>query len=141
MKSLRGLFALFLLTAFVNSSSAAQSIARIWDEQILAGIRLDRPHPPAHARNLFTMSVAIYDAWAAYDPTAVGYIYHGKHTAVDVVAARREAISYAAYRVLAERYALSLNSSTTLPALASQMATLGFSTGVTTTNTRAPTSK
>jgi|GEM_PF-1764361 len=47
----------------------------------------------------------MYDVWAAYDRVACGYIYHGKHTA----AARREAISYAAYRILRERYALSRN--------------------------------
>jgi len=41
---------------------AAQSIARVWDEQILAGIRIDVPNPPVHARNLFHLSVAMYDA-------------------------------------------------------------------------------
>src|SRR5687767_12100366 len=55
------------------------SIARIWNEQNLAAIRLDTPHPPVHARNLFHLSVVIYDAWAAYDPIAVGYIYKQKH--------------------------------------------------------------
>ena len=58
--------------------AAAQSVARVWDEQILSAIRIDSPNPPVHARNLFHFSVAMYDAWAAYDLTAVGYLYHGK---------------------------------------------------------------
>lgn len=83
------------------------SIARNWNERILESIRMDTPHPPAQARNLFSYSVCMYDAWAAYDPNAVGFIYHGKHTAADVAAARREAISYAIYRMMVERLAYS----------------------------------
>src|SRR5690349_8748216 len=60
------------------------SIARNWDERILESIRMDTPHPPAQARNLFSYSVCMYDAWAAYDANAVGFIYRGKHTAGDV---------------------------------------------------------
>src|SRR5215218_6106671 len=60
------------------------SIARNWSERILESIRMDTPHPPAQARNLFSYSVCMYDAWAAYDPNAVGFIYRGKHTATDV---------------------------------------------------------
>ena len=57
----------------------------------------------------------MYDAWAAYDTNgAVGYIYRGKHTTADVAAARRAAISYAAYRMLAERYIYSRTAFTTL---------------------------
>jgi hypothetical protein len=107
---------------------AASSIARIWDEEILSAIRIDLPHPPVHARNLFTFSAAMYDVWAAYDPVATGYIYRQKHTAADVSGARREAISYAAYRILKERYALSRNAAKTLIALDARMAILGYDT-------------
>ena len=110
----------------VASASAAQSIARVWDEQILSAIRIDLPNPPVHARNLYHFSVAVYDAWAAYDPAAVGYLFREKHTAPDVAAARREAISYAAYRLLTDRYSLSRNASNTLAALDAQMAALGY---------------
>ena len=97
-----------ILFGSVSSSSAATGVARIWNEQQLSAIRVDRPHPPVQARNLFSVSAAMYDAWAAYDVTAVGYVYRGKHSAMDIAAARREAVSYAAYRMLRERYALSL---------------------------------
>jgi len=83
------------------------SIARNWSERVLESIRMDNPHPPAQARNLFSYSVCMYDAWTAYDTNAVGFIYHTKHTAADVAAARREAISYAMYRMMVERLAYS----------------------------------
>ncbi len=138
MKMLRSVLTLVLLLSAVSRAAAAQSVARIWDEQMLSAIRIDKPHPPVHARNLFSVSVAMYDAWAAYDSNAVGFIYRGKHTAADVAAARHEAISYAAYRMLAERYALSVGAATTLPALASQLTTLGYNSGNTSTNTATP---
>ena len=50
------------------------SVARRWDEALLDAIRRALPNPPVHARNLFHTSVAMWDAWAAYDPTANGYI-------------------------------------------------------------------
>src|SRR5207248_2163351 len=62
--------------AYPDGASGANSIARTWDEQALSAIRADTPHPPAQARNLFSLSVCMYDAWAAYDKVAVGYIYH-----------------------------------------------------------------
>jgi uncharacterized protein DUF6851 len=81
------------------------SVARMWDEALLDAIRRALPNPPVHARNLFHLSVAMWDAWAAYDPRAHGYLTAQKVAAQDVAAARNEAISYAAYRVLGKRFA------------------------------------
>ncbi len=86
------------------SAVVEQSAARQWNETLLNAIRGDFPKPPVHARNLFHVSVAMWDAWAAYDPIAVGYLYGQKHTATDVEAARAEAISFAAYRLLKHRF-------------------------------------
>jgi hypothetical protein len=83
------------------------SIARNWSERALESIRMDTPHPPAQARNLFSYAVCMYDAWAAYDTNAVGFVYRGKHNAGDVAAARRAAISYAMHRMMSERLAYS----------------------------------
>lgn len=80
------------------------SVARRWDEALLDAIRRSLPNPPVHARNLFHVSVAMWDAWAAYDPTASGYVFKEKLHAVDITGARSEAISYAAYRVLSARF-------------------------------------
>ena len=81
-------------------------MARTWNEELLAAVRLSFPDPPVHARNLFHVSVALYDAWAAYDPVAAGYLHREDAAAVDLAMARHEAISYAAYRVLTHRYSV-----------------------------------
>src|SRR5438093_8505267 len=80
------------------------SVARTWDEALLDAIRRALPNPPVHARNLFHLSVAMWDAWAAYDARASGYVFKEKLQAGDVSAARNEAMSYAAYSVLTARF-------------------------------------
>jgi hypothetical protein len=128
-----------LLITSAPATLPAQSIARDWNERILQAIRNDTPHPPAQARNLFSLSICMYDAWAAYDTNgAVGYLYRGKHAAQNVAAARREAISYAAYRILNERYAYSRTASSTLASLHTFMASLGYSTNNFSTDTSTP---
>ena len=82
-----------------------QSVARVWDEQVMELIRQVVPAPTVHARNLFHVSAAMWDAWAAYDPTADGYFVTEKQEADDRTAAREAAISFAAYRILFWRYA------------------------------------
>jgi len=75
--------------------------APFWDKATLSAIRIDKADPLGAARNLLPLSWRLYDAWAAYDPTAVGYLFHEKHVASDLPGppARKEAISYAAYRL------------------------------------------
>ncbi len=117
---------LLFSAGFSVRAIAVTTVARTWDEEILSAIRLDTPHPPVHARNLFHLSVAMYDAWAAYDPAATGYLFREKHTSANLAAARNQAISHAAYRILKERYALSRSAATTLAALDARMAALGY---------------
>lgn len=81
-----------------------KTIARRWDEQILNAIRRDIPRPGVHARNLYHLASAMWDAWAAYDEGADGVFVDVSREAGDVEAARAEAISYAAYGVLMHRY-------------------------------------
>ena len=40
------------------------SVARLWNEVLLYSIRNDLARPTVHARNLFHVSAAMYDAWA-----------------------------------------------------------------------------
>ena len=119
-------------------TNQSYSIARHWSERALEGIRMDTPHPPAQARNLFSYSVCMYDAWAAYDPTAVGFIYHGKHTAPDVAAARREAISYATYRMMLERHSYSRTATNQSYAGPNFMTALGYDTNNVSRDTNTP---
>ena len=81
------------------------SVARVWDEQVLALIRQVVPAPTVHARNLFHVSAAMWDGWAAYDPSADGYFVTEKDEVDDATAAREAAISFAAFRILQWRYA------------------------------------
>jgi hypothetical protein len=138
MNCLRVLVVVAAVVGAVHSSQSAPSVARTWDEAILSGIRIDKPNPPVHARNLFHLSVAMYDAWAAYDTNAVGYLFREKHAATDLTSARSEAISYAAYRLLKERYAFSVNATNTLPALDALMVSLGYDTNNVSTDTSTP---
>ena len=80
------------------------SVARRWDEALLDAIRRALPNPPVHARNLFHLSVAMWDAWATYDAKARGYVSTAKVQTSDVERARREAISFAAWSLLRERF-------------------------------------
>lgn len=122
----------------LHSPVHAESVARHWNEENLAAIRIDFPNPPVHAHNLFHTSVAMWDAWAAYDEVAVGYLHREEATAPDVTATRREAISYAAYRVLRHCYGKSVGASSTLAALDTQLIALGYDPSVTTTEGDSP---
>ncbi|AKU92392.1 vanadium-dependent haloperoxidase [Vulgatibacter incomptus] len=102
------------------------SIARRWNEQILGAIRRDLPQPGVHARNLFHLSAAIWDAWAAYDPAADGVFFVEKQIADDVVADRQEAISHAAFGVLSHRYRRAIGGDTSLACFRSFMEKLGY---------------
>lgn len=107
------------------------SIARIWNETALSAIRIDFPNPGVHARNLFHLSAAMWDAWAAYDPVAVGYLHRETAASTDIPAARREAISYAAYRLLSSRYQRSVNASASQLLIDFLMEDLGYPTDFT----------
>jgi hypothetical protein len=121
-----------------TGSNPEWSVARMWNEQTLDAIRRALPAPTVHARNLFSVSTAMWDAWAAYDPSARGYALDESQTARDVAAARDEAVSYAAYRVLEQRYLTAVGASDSLPAFDALMQSLCFDTEVTTTEGDSP---
>ncbi len=102
------------------------SVARRWDEQALAAIRRDLPRPTVHARNLFHLSAAMWDAWAAYDPKVAGVFVREKLAAADPDAARRTSISHAAFGVLAHRYARAIGGPATVACLRHVMRDLGY---------------
>ncbi|MEZ4954680.1 MAG: T9SS type A sorting domain-containing protein [Saprospiraceae bacterium] len=95
---------------------AQHSVARLWNEVTLDGIRGDLARPTVHARNLFHTSVAMYDAWAIYSGKADTYFlgktvhgftcgFSGTPPPENVKAAQEEAISFAMYRLLKHRFA------------------------------------
>ena len=98
--------------------AAEVSAPRRWIEVLLQAIRNDYARPTVHARNLFHVSAAMYDAWAAYDPSGqpaspwlLGRTRAGSRCGFDelpvpedVEDARRTALSYAVYRLIRHRF-------------------------------------
>ncbi len=116
----------YLIDGCARSDLHGRSVARVWDEALLDAIRRDIPAPTTHARNLFHVSAAMWDAWAAYDPKADGYFVTEKHRAADALAARETTISFAAYRVLLWRYGYGANVRTTFDELTRTMRSLCY---------------
>jgi hypothetical protein len=114
------------------------SVARRWNEATLDAIRRALPAPTVHARNLFHSSAAMWDAWAAYDPQASGYFVKEKLTASNVAAARSEAISYAAFRLLSSRYINAVGGAESLSEFADVMDSLCYPLTVTSTEGDSP---
>jgi len=113
------------------------SVARIWNEVLLEGIRNDFARPTVHARNLWHSSAAMYDAWAAYDDTASTWLL-GKTQAGfscefdspryprDVQPERERAVSYAAYRIVRHRFRNSPGAEFVAELADATMAELGY---------------
>ena len=86
---------------------ATDNVVLKWDEQLLSAIRAYPPQtgPTITARALAEVHTAMYDAWAAYDPTAVGSTTGAPvATGANTAAARDEAMSFAAYGVLTDLF-------------------------------------
>ncbi len=128
----------YVVEGCVRSELGDRSVARVWDEQLLSLIRQVVPAPTVHARNLFHVSAAMWDAWAAYDPQADGYFVTEKARASDVQAAREAAISYAAYRILGWRYVHVADLPAATAELDATMASLCYRTDYTDTTAGTP---
>jgi len=95
--------------------AATMSVARRWNEVLLEAIRNDYARPNVHARNLFHVSIALYDAWAIYDQEAAPYltgntVHNFSSSLRDFTPlegpkpSAEKAMSYAAYRLLMHRF-------------------------------------
>ena len=145
---------LFMMAAmaapeFSHAQESDHDVAYEWIEAQLKGIRTDFARPPIHARNLYHVSLGMYDAWAAYDevaePVLLGHTLGG-YTAefdgisefilpfLDIPVARQEAVSYAAYRILTHRYTNSPGVVTAQARFDSLFTTLGYDPSLTSTN-------
>ena len=121
------------------------SVARQWNEVLLQSIRKDLARPTVHARNLFHMSAAMYDAWALYSTSAKTYLagktVHGYTCTMSTVSQqgdrqrlREEAISYAAYRIIRHRFANSPGAAAMRQQTDALMTALGFDPAMTSTS-------
>ena len=80
------------------------TVARRWNELTLDSIRNDFARPIVHARNLFHLSAAAWDAWAAYDENATPWLVDVQVVSQDPAEDRRVAVAYAMYRILEFRF-------------------------------------
>jgi hypothetical protein len=123
------------------STLRCPTAARLWDEQLLGAIRRDIPRPTVHARNLFHLSIALWDAWVAYDDqtSAQPYLFSETPPAEpDVLTARSVAMSYASYRILSARFVSSPGKVATQAALNGAMDDLGLDRAYTSTEGDSP---
>jgi hypothetical protein len=118
-----------------KADATGDNVVVQWDQVALQAIRDTRPLPTVAARALAVVHTAVYDAWAAYDPVAVGTRLGAglrRPAAEQTLANKAKAISFAAYAALVDLFP------TQQPAFATQMTTrLGYATDWSDTSTAA----
>src|SRR5918993_3124310 len=100
-----------------DAPRATDTVVLKWDEQLLNTTRASPPQtgPTVAARALAVVHTAMYDAWAAYDPTADPATPGAPGKQSGGAAAKEEAMSYAAYRMLLDLFPTSSFPDKTLP--------------------------
>ncbi|MEI7510977.1 MAG: vanadium-dependent haloperoxidase [Candidatus Peregrinibacteria bacterium] len=105
-----------VVSAPAKSAPQTHSIARQWNDVVLDAIRTDLVRPPVQARNLFHFSAMLYDIWAFYHPGNKTYLLNtsdqgkycmlkkGQFSGLTSENSEAESMSYAAYRLIKERY-------------------------------------
>ncbi len=140
-------FSLLILMLILNLNVNAQhSVARKWNEINLEAIRNDFARPTVHARNLFHISAAMFDAWAIFNSESSPYLigntvhefdspFQGFNSLSGTNEENMEkAISYAACRLLQHRYSDSPQAEATLDLIDELFASLGLDPSFTSTD-------
>ncbi|MEM9318026.1 MAG: vanadium-dependent haloperoxidase [Pseudomonadota bacterium] len=76
------------------------SVSVLWDQAVQAAVIAEGPGPTIASRAYAIVHTAIFEAWAAYDPTAVGTAFGDSQqqaAALNTGANKAEAMSYAAF--------------------------------------------
>jgi hypothetical protein len=93
---------LVLAGASTPAQASTDNVVLQWNAAMLEAIRHSTLGPPAVARALAIVHTCIYDAWAVYDPVAIGVHYREKDLTAPTEEKRERAISYAAHRALVD---------------------------------------
>lgn len=140
---------LILLTVsflFIQTARGQHSVAREWNEINLEAIRNDFARPTVHARNLFHISAAMYDAWAIFNNQATTYLigknvhsFQSPFSGFTPIGGTEQeniekAVSYAALRLIEHRYANSPQASATSILIEDLMTQLGYDQSFTSTD-------
>ncbi len=122
----------------VEIDNNEKSIARYWNELLLGAIRGDFARPTVHARNLYHLSLALYDSWSIYHPISEPVFIGDKIQNVqsfldeleksdeDMRQVQEKTMSYAAFRLINHRFKDSPSSFETLGLAYKLMQTLGY---------------
>jgi hypothetical protein len=115
--------------------TSSTTIVVQWDQAALNAIVATSTTPPPAARALAIFSTAMYDAWAAYDSTAVGSLPTSparQPASASTPANKSKAISYAAYLTLVDLFP------TQKATLATVMTSLGYDPTINSSDTTTP---
>jgi hypothetical protein len=88
-------------------AAAGDSVVLAWNQQVLDTIVRSKLSPTVAARALAVVHTAVYDAWAAYDPVAVGTRLGGtlrQPASERTVENKSKAVSVAAYAALVDLF-------------------------------------
>jgi hypothetical protein len=89
------------------ATTSGDSVVLAWNQQLLDSIAATKTGPTIAARALAVLHSAIYDAWTAYDATAVPTMANGNGQRPSVertVDNKSKAVSFAAYLALVDLY-------------------------------------
>lgn len=109
-----------------GTAATTDNVVIQWDKAALQSIRDTHPAPTVAARALAITHTCIFDAWAAYDEKAVATVLGGtlrRPVSERTDSNRQKAISFAAYRCLADLFPNEIVQYDTL------MARLGYALG------------
>ena len=111
MTNTHSLAAMLAISASALSSAGAapeqDNVVIQWNSAALQAVRDTRMGPPMVARALAVIHTSMYDAWAAYHPSATGTQFGGslrRPASERTEANKRMAVSYAAYRALVDLF-------------------------------------
>lgn len=129
------IIALLLFSGLLSAQS--QSVAKLWNKELIKAIRKDFARPPVHSRNLYHLSVAMHESWAAYNSEEEQYFlgktignftpaFLGVSIPSNIEMAQKEALSFACYRLLRHRFQNSPGVVITTNSINSKMDSMGY---------------
>ena len=94
-------------TQLVTVSDPDPTVSVLWDKAVQQAVINTSPGPTVASRAYSLMHTAIFDAWAAYDPTAIATTFGSdwqRPETENTDANKQKAMSYAAYEVVSDLF-------------------------------------
>lgn len=94
-------------TQLVTVTDPDPTVSVLWDKAVQQAVINTSPGPTVASRAYSLMHTAVFDAWAAYDPTAISTTFGDdwqRPEAENTTANKQKAMSYAAYEVVSDLF-------------------------------------